>query len=85
MQVLKKHVMNFLGSFQATQTAAVGTQECRNSLLFQYTCYHLCNSPTLSKADEPKLALLCMKFGIVNYTFMFLSFKKKKIHHAQVC
>lgn len=47
MQILKKHVRTFLGSFQATQTAATGTQECRNSLLFQYTYYHLCNSPTL--------------------------------------
>lgn len=47
MQILKKHVMTFLGIFQATQTAATGTQACRNSLLFQYTYYHLCNSPTL--------------------------------------
>lgn len=58
MQILKQHVMSFLGSFQATQAAATGTQECRNSLLFQYTCYHLCNSPTLSKAHEPKLAVM---------------------------
>lgn len=62
-------------SFQATQTAATGTQECRSSLLFQYLCSHLCHSPALSKADEPELARTCRRLGVVTSTFTFFSHK----------
>lgn len=67
-----------------TQTAATGTQECSNSLLSWYPCYHLRNSSTLSEADEPSLALLCTKFGIVNYTSCLSHFKRKYITHKSV-
>ncbi|KAF2974349.1 hypothetical protein EK904_009909 [Melospiza melodia maxima] len=45
----------------------------------QFTC---CTC-ILGTADDPKLALLCIKFSIANFTFMVFSFKKEKIHHAQ--
>lgn len=82
MQILKK--LPFLEAFRLYKQLlqalrSVGTPSFSSTLIITFVIL------PLSKADDPKLALLCIKFGIVNFTFMFFSFKKEKIHHAQVC
>lgn len=84
MRILKKRVMTFLGSFRLHKQLL---QALRSGGTPSFSSTHIITFVILplSKADDPKLALLCIKFGIVNFTFMFFSFKKEKIYHAQVC